>query len=621
MLVFNQQKCSLLCFVLFFAFWRPSLVSAQTAENYMLAVQSQYAVQSVKTRFFSPFVRVKTASSSWTAFLNKAKITEIKSLYPESQLPNLQGLYKVVLRDSVELSAFLKRPEVLSMTPFGQPDLRESFPNDYYDSLGKPMTALQLIRAPQAWQITTGDSSVVVGMVDRGFDFDHEELQGKFARVIQLGNLSSSDHGTGIAGIIAGKTDNGKGLASVGRHTKLAVVVGNYSLVEGLDSLSKIPGIKVINCSWGYCHPGKRLKKRLDTVMKRLQKHGVLVVASAGNGEVQHCRLNDSDKINGYRYPASYSYDNVISVTSVGHKFLIGNKDKKYGYTAWKDCHDNSPLTASPNTHTHNDAVDICAPGYHLRFPQKNNTYQYDGSGTSEAAGYVTGTAALMLAVNPDLTGQQLRAIILNTADDISYISYNERFAGTLGQGRLNAYRAVLTAKCMASDTLQTLDLMIRGGLDDFGDTPYLGANYSFDSPDIWVRHQEDGHVYRQSQSPKSGAQNYVYVRVTNRSCRISSGNERVNLYRFAAEQQHWPNAINLSPHKIGSAKLPKLTPGEEAIVAIPWKLSAKQNDKQLHLVAEIKVNDNEGVSKTSVLVDKVVLDNNLAWKSLIVKP
>src|SRR5699024_5816931 len=128
-------------------------------------------------------------------------------------------------------------------------------------------TALQLIKAPQAWTLTHGDSTLVVGVTDRRFDEQHEDLQGKTVKEIHLGSLTHTVHGTGVAGIIAANTNNCKGIASIGYNTQLTVVAGNYFLPKGLARLIDVPGMRVINCSWSYCNPGENLKQRLDSLV------------------------------------------------------------------------------------------------------------------------------------------------------------------------------------------------------------------------------------------------------------------------------------------------------------------------------------------------------------------
>jgi len=584
-----------------------------------------------------------TSSFELSEFLNNQNVLSLEKAYPTASSERLQRIYKLKLRDSSTISAFKKRLEVVNASPRDKPDLSNSYPNDYLDKNGNPDPGLQLVRAPQAWQITKGDSAVVVGIVDRGYDREHEELEGKIVSEIKLGNESSSNHGTGVAGILAGNTNNGKGFASIGYHTKLAMVTGTYPLERGLDSISKVPGIRIINASWGFCNASGKSKsvERLDSIIEKVRKRDVLVVAAAGNGKNMRCKLNEEDRINGYRYPASYDLDNVISVTSVGNKYPYGHYSDKYKKTGWRDCHENNPFTDDPsllNKHTHNDRVDITAPGIRINMIDKGNTYKNDVWATSGATPFVAGAAALMLAVNPDLTAREMKTILLNTADNIYHLPCNQKYKGVLGEGRLNAYRAVLTAKCM-KDPNTNLNLMIRDAEDDFGAEPYAGNNYGWQSPDIWIRNQDDGQIYLTSQSAKYKRRNknYVYVRVTNTSCQISSGKEEVTLYwgktednlekTFQSENGKYKERRRVLGEEISTKKIPSLRPGEEKIIEIPWevpnpkKYKKSDNPNAFYLLAEINSDQNEiNYNEDQNIVDNIINNNNLAWKEVEVK-
>lgn len=581
-------------------------------------------------------IRIQTASSAFDELINRYELYTFERAFPQAKSSRVNHLYRLVVPETIPAEEILQHPEIIGFSLENKPDLSVSYPNDYYDSIGNPDTALDLIRMPQAWQITKGDSThAIVGIVDRGLNFEHEDLRGQIPVQIKLGNQSKSDHGTGISGVIAGNTNNGKGIAAAGYNLKLATVTGFYNWEEGLDTLSKVKGIRVINASWGICNPGDKRLEKLKRMIETLGERGVLVVAAAGNGSAQPCRKNAEDRFNGYRYPASYELDNVIGVTSVGHKFPIGNRDEKYYQTAWRDNIANSPLKKNPTTHAHHDKLDLAAPGHHVRFA-KGEGYEYSGSGTSEATPYVAATAGLMFSVNPDLSAAEAQHILKSTADDISYIPYNKPFEGEYGAGRLNAYRAVLTAKCMADpEFFPNLDLMIKDAKDDFGAEPYDGNNYGWNSPDIWVRKNNDGKLIHVDESDQVGAKEkvYVYVRVTNRSCKTSSGKERIKLYWGKKEKEmpwpaHWNGEQRSVKRKklggeIGEKRISSLSPGEEVILEIPWKTPKVKDFKQTHedyrsfyLVARVETAAEQPV-EDSPMVDQVINSNNVAWRAI----
>jgi len=160
----------------------------------------------------------------------------------------------------------------------------------------------------------------------------------------------------------------------------------------------------------------------------------------------------------------------------------------------------------------------------------------------------VAGAAALILSANPNLTPNEVRDILVNTADPIYQHPENATFIDENGPGRLNAFRAVLTAKCIAQPSTE-LDLMVRDNFDDFGQEPNVSTNEHWESVDMWVRNQNDGKDIRTNENPKytgPGSKAFIYVRVTNKSCVTSTGNEDLELYwAKASTTLDWPVSWN----------------------------------------------------------------------------
>lgn len=514
-------------------------------------------------------------------------------------------------------------------------------PNDYTDIFsGERNPDLDLIRAPQAWQITTGNPNVLVGIVDTKVDLNHEDLQGQVVLEVNMGT-STTPHGTGVAGMVAAKTNNNKGIASIANNVKLVSSRNiGYAMI---DSISKIPGVKVINCSWNLgCSYDEY--RDLWFTNEITNYRGVLVVAAAGNGTTsQSCNSND------YRYPASY--ESVLSVTGVGNRYPIGyhhniiNPDTGNPYLArsWKDVHEFRPhVSGNTDSHTHNDKVDVSAPGQFVlmltdRYDDYPSGYML-GIGTSQSAPMVAGVAALIFSVNPNLTPAQVKDIIKSTADDIYHIPYNQNYVDSLGTGRVNAYRAVLTAHCMANPT-PGLDMMIRNSLIDYGVEPDNNTQQIFwQSPDIWVRNQQDGTYISEHQNPEYDPVQpvYVYVRVTNRSCETSSGNDELELYWAKANTAlNWPNywdgSMSIDGVSLGgevaTLTIPPLAPGQEVILEFPWMVpnpddytNINENPWHFCLLARIVSDDDPMTSpEGSFITANVKNNNNLGWKNTTV--
>src|SRR5699024_4639042 len=333
------MKSFLISIIFFFS----SLSYAQNSYNFFfeLTAKSKENIEIEKSN-----KTYRSTSSEFSDFINSNEILQIEKAYPNAVLERLQRIYKLKLRDSTFVENFKNKKEIKMISAVDYPDLRNSYPNDYFDEDGNSNTALDLIKAPQAWQITKGDSTIVVGIVDRGYDKKHEDLKGKIVKEIELGNKSKADHGTTVAGSLAAITNNGKGFSSIGYHTKMAMTTGIYSLEKGLDSISKIPGIKIVNASWGFCGSTKSQRlKRLDSIIEKVRERDVLVVAAAGNGIKMRCTLDEEEKVHGYHFPASYDMDNVISVTSVGNKFPYGHYTEITKKAGWRDCHEHHPFS------------------------------------------------------------------------------------------------------------------------------------------------------------------------------------------------------------------------------------------------------------------------------------
>ena len=129
-----------------------------------------------------------------------------------------------------------------------------------------------------------------------------------------------------------------------------------------------------------------------------------------------------------YQYPACY--DNVFAVASL-RKDDVRN--------------DNSIPEVTCET-SYYDKVDISAPGMRITSTGESNSYGYNFRCTSAAAPIVSGVAALLFAINPYFSPEQIGAILKSTAYDIYQIPENQPYIGLLGSGRVDALGAVSCA-------------------------------------------------------------------------------------------------------------------------------------------------------------------------------
>jgi hypothetical protein len=281
-------------------------------------------------------------------------------------------------------------------------------PNDYNAEFSTNY-ALDLIKAQHAWNQTQSNAGIIVGISDENLNPYHEELAGKIT-YYDYHNTLPSEHGTAVAIIAAGKTDNQVGLSSIGFNSSIAFYEMNFNQLLA----ATYAGIDVINLSW---FSGCSYSQFEQDVIDEVYLNGTFIVAAAGNGTT----CGDPSAM---AYPASYNH--VFSVTSIGE---FDNHEENIG----------DPHT----THQHNSAVDLAAPGYKVNISDSPVNYT-TASGSSYAAPFVTGTVALMLSVNPCLDNDEIEQILKNSSNNIDV--FNPNYVGSIGAGRLNANAAVSMA-------------------------------------------------------------------------------------------------------------------------------------------------------------------------------
>lgn len=369
--------------------------------------------------------RVITSSSTVNHLIDTYDITSIGQAFPSSRNSQLQSVYQIDCScDENDLLTAIAKEHSLFSNPEIGPHYEVMFtPDDFYMSTPNDY-ALNMIKAQEAWNYTTGSSSVVVAITDSNFDTQHEELQGKVTYLTQGLTSSNIAHGTAVAITAAGGTNNSVGKSSIGYNSQLQLRGMNYN--ELLNATYS--GAKIINASWVS---GCTFSQYAQDVINEVYNNGSLIIASAGNGSTCGGAAN-------LAYPASYEH--VLSVTSVGSQ---NNHERFPGNPAI--------------THQHNAMVDIAAPGYDVFITSAPGSYT-TGTGSSYASAYVSGTAALILSVNPCLTADDIESILKNSSDNI--YSMNAAYTGQLGAGRLNALNAILTA--MQYTTLSASTDVIR---------------------------------------------------------------------------------------------------------------------------------------------------------------
>ena len=298
------------------------------------------------------------------------------------------------------------------------------------------------ISAMQAWATTQGSGEVVVALLDSGVDYTHPDLARNIWRrpgiiiayqdedltpdgpIDDINGLNlledtgdpmdDNGHGTHCAGIIGAEGGNEIGVAGVNWTVKIMPLKfmdaeGVATVRDAIEAINYVinrkragVNVRIISSSWGTL----ARSRALEDVIRKAGDEGILVVAAAGNAS--------SDNDAKPHYPGSYDLNNVISVAALNR---------------------NDELTTFSNFGA--TSVDIAAPGQQIVSTWLEHGYQ-EKQGTSMATPFVSGVAALILASNPAISIDELRARLLNSVDPLPSLR-----GKVVTGGRINAAKAV----------------------------------------------------------------------------------------------------------------------------------------------------------------------------------
>ena len=278
------------------------------------------------------------------------------------------------------------------------------------DPLLDQQWGLTAIGAPSVWKITRG-AGITVAVIDSGSgphpDLDANLDAGRtmFGSIDSVGvlDIDNAGHGSHVAGIIAAVADNaigGSGVAPQSRILPIRVLdaqgSGDSRDVSKAVRFAVDSGAKVINLSLG----GSTESTSLTAAIQYAADRNVLVVAAAGNGAADSLP----------KWPGAS--DLAIAVTAVDRNNSVASFGQRGDY------------------------IDLAAPGVSI-ISTASNDYKIQ-SGTSMAAAFVTGAAALLFATQPSITAAQVRDVLQRTATDIGAPGRDTTF----GYGLINLVAA-----------------------------------------------------------------------------------------------------------------------------------------------------------------------------------
>ena len=413
---------------------------------------------------------------------SKYPVNDIKHLNPLSKISpktekrkSLARYFQVQFENQINVKELVGLFNELNSIELAEPSYINYYseePDDpYYDDQG----FLEQINCPGAWDIHKGQdgiSEVVVGICDSGTEWHHSDLidnlyqnlgedadgdgsvieyiddewqfdTGDINYIDDDGNGKVDDfvgwnfwyidgtppndpnsspqnsHGTHVAGLAAGVTNNNSGISCVSWNVKFLPTKhgsnsGGASIYHGYTGIVYLVdmGVDIINCSWGSYHYTQYGKECVEYAIEQ----DIVVFVAAGN--------ENENEI--FHYPSAFP--GIINVASVE------SDDSKSYYSDY------------------GIAIDICSPGSAIYSTIPSNDYGYK-SGTSMASPIAAGAFALLKSYRDDWSNEDLLQQFIGSADDIS--DQNTDIANQLGYGRINVHQALASDDADVTDDLK----------------------------------------------------------------------------------------------------------------------------------------------------------------------
>lgn len=293
------------------------------------------------------------------------------------------------------------------------------------------------INAPEAWDITTGSSDIVIAVIDTGVDYTHPDLianmwvnpgeipgdgldndgNGYIDDIYGIDTVNGDsdpmddrDHGTHVAGTIAASGDNGIGVTGINWQARVMAlkfipetgggsVAGAIEAIDYMTMMKSDYGVNIVASNNSYGALGAYSDSLLLAIQRSIAA-GIVYVAAAGNDGA------DTDVIPFY--PANFDLDGIISVGATT------NQDTRASFS-------NYGATS----------VDVSAPGVDILSTIGGHSYAMF-EGTSMAAPHVTGVIGLLASVAPNATVTQLKNAVLGGVDVIPELTGDSATGGRI---------------------------------------------------------------------------------------------------------------------------------------------------------------------------------------------
>ncbi len=278
----------------------------------------------------------------------------------------------------------------------------------------KPSAA---IHTPQAWEMTTGSTGVVVAVLDTGLATGLQEFSGRVVEGYDFVNddtdpADDHGHGTAVTGTLAANGNNGILVAGVDWRCRIMPIKvldqGNYGFysdwAQGID-FAVANGAKVINLSAGGSSSSTTLMRAVTNAIA----HGVIFIT-----------ITHNDGTGVITYPGRLAESITVGATDPA--------DRRTGFS------------------NYGTEIDLVAPGTNIFTVSRTGSLQF-WWGTSFAAPQVAGVCALLASLHPDLTQTEaVQLLCLGAEDRVGDSSDTDGFDSYYGWGRLNAWHSLQLA-------------------------------------------------------------------------------------------------------------------------------------------------------------------------------
>lgn len=359
-------------------------------------------------------------------------------------------LYKVLKGGKEQVKNVIKKLKNNPNVAYAEPDYIVSsasalVPNDEHYSF---LYGMNRIQAQESWDITTGSTSVIVGVMDTGIDYNHPDLMNNMWKnpgELPDNNIDDDEngyvddvygwdfinddkdplddrtHGTHVAGTISARGNNSIGVTGTAWNIKMAALkiinsedFSNNSALISAINYSSAMGFPVTNASIQNFSYSAAVKEAFN------QSQNSLYVIAAGN------QGRDTETLP--QYPGSYDCENILCVANTNRNDNL-YVNSNYGATT----------------------VDIAAPGTNIYSCIPNKGYG-SYTGTSMASPHVAGAAALLKSIKSSASAMELKNTLMSNVDKVSSLE-NKVLTG----GRLNIYNAL---RYLAMQPVEVLDRM-----------------------------------------------------------------------------------------------------------------------------------------------------------------